>query len=115
MSTFTVVEGTWCGVILSTDDWVEAEALATSMHSKGKDARVRGTHPTHVWGPPRPEAGDPDRSRRCARCDGWDNGSYGSHLPCGYDHKGRALVTIIEDELRARKEAASDGEPAEQV
>lgn len=84
-------------VILRTDDWVNAQQAAVTAHSKGKLCYVRGTHPTHDW--------DSQHPRRCRSCGGWDNGSYGSQAPCGYDWHGdggSSLVAALERELRKR-------------
>lgn len=82
-------------VVAETDDWVEAQRLVLESHhgynSRLPNLRIVGTHPTHVWS-----------GGRCTRCDGWDNGSYGSQAPCGYDWRSRALVTAVADELAAR-------------
>lgn len=85
-------------VLLETDDWVEAETLSCAYFHPGRNQflHVRGTHPTHDW--------DGQRPRRCRNCAGWDNGSYGSHAPCGYDFGGLALVTVLERENAAREE-----------
>jgi hypothetical protein len=86
---------------LATDDWAAAEQAASAGRwPKGGSLRVRGTHPSHQWGPPRPGQATPDR--RCTACGGWDNGSYGSHAPCGYDFKGGSLAAAIERELAGR-------------
>jgi hypothetical protein len=83
-------------VVATTGDWVEAQRLLLeSRHGhRPRNAprlRLTGTHPSHAW-----------VNRRCVRCDGWDNGSYGSQMPCGYDHRGLPLVTIVANELAAR-------------
>lgn len=86
-------------IILDTDDWVEALSAGES----GNFLRhVEGTHPTHQWGAPE-EGQLPDKSMRCTQCRAWDNGSYGSRAPCGYDFRGRALVTVIADEMKGRQ------------
>jgi len=91
-------------VILETDDWVEAESQALAKNwPKGDSLRVRGTHPSHDW--QRGIAGDPSQPwdhRRCRRCLAWDNGSYGSHAPCGYDWSKDSLVSALEREIAAR-------------
>lgn len=80
---FRVLDGSG-RVALDTDDWVQAEACALRLPHRGPIARILGTHPTHTW------AGE-----RCNSCGGWDNGSYGSHAPCGFDFDGRSLVEVI--------------------
>jgi hypothetical protein len=109
VSAFTVVNQHG-GVILKTDDWVDAQAAAIASHSHRSSnddwLSVRGTHPTHDWGLPHPDQGDsPPHARRCRNCGGWDNGSYGSQAPCGYDFAGTSLVGAIERELAAREAA----------
>lgn len=81
-------------VVAETDDWVEAQRLALESHhghSRQPYLRIVGTHPSHTW-----------ENRRCTACGGYDNGSYGSQAPCGYDWSRRALVTAVADELAAR-------------
>jgi hypothetical protein len=82
-------------VVAETDDWVEAQRLVLASHhgynARKPDLRIVGTHPSHTWS-----------DGRCAACGGFDNGSYGSQAPCGYDWRGRALVTAVADELAAR-------------
>jgi hypothetical protein len=86
-------------VIAETDDWVEAETRASAENwpeGFGHRLGIRGTHPTHDW----------DRQavlRRCRNCGGWDNGSYGSHAPCGYDWQGSSLAAALEREIAARE------------
>lgn len=101
MSTFKV-EDDRGRVVLETDDWVEAESKASARRRHGKFLYVRGTHLTHDWYRPGRTAGNPDGVPRCRKCDGWDNGSYGSHAPCGYDFGGAALVTVLEREIAAQ-------------
>jgi hypothetical protein len=95
-------------VLLETDDWVEAEsrALCRPGISNREIRYVRGTHPTHDWYRPGRSAGNPDGVPRCHRCGGWDNGSYGSHAPCGYDFQ-TSLVATIERELAARADGGT--------
>lgn len=93
-------------VLLETDDWVDAQKASIDMHNHSRLAYVRGTHPTHEWGDPHPGQ-NPRHYRRCKKCDGWDNGSYGSQAPCGYDWHGEggsSLVAAIERELAARNQ-----------
>lgn len=103
MSTFQVVKMHGyreAGTVLETDDWLEAQHAALSTHNGRTPGdqwlSVRGTHPSHEWGPPR------DGSPQCVRCGAWNNTSYGSQLPCGYDYGGRSLVAIVEDEMALR-------------
>lgn len=109
MSVFTVV--TDAGrVALETDDWVLAEhtCVEAARDSRKGLLRVRGTHPTHDWyRPDKASPGNPYRDRRCRNCGGWDNGSYGSHAPCGHDWSHDSLVSALERELAARQETAS--------
>ena len=94
--TFRVVNalahrGLW--VVLETDDWVEACSRALTRNWKpGEWLSVEGTHPSHTW-----------VARRCTTCGAWDNGSYGSQFPCGYDFRGESLVNTIDRELQARQ------------
>jgi hypothetical protein len=79
--------------VLETDDWAEAErrALTQNWPDPRTPLRVRGIHPTHDW--------DDQRPRRCRKCDGWDNGSYGSHAPCGFEWTGpggSSLIAVLE-------------------
>ena len=93
-------------VVLRTDDWVEACSAALSSNwPRGGQLYVRGTHPTHNWGPP--HAGQEPPDPRCTACGAWDNGSYGSQSPCGYDWSNDALVTALWRETQERKSAAS--------
>ncbi len=79
--------------VLETDDWVEACSRALTRNWKpGEWLSVEGTHPSHTW-----------VARRCTTCGVWDNGSYGSQFPCGYDFHGQSLVTTIDHELQARQ------------
>ncbi len=78
-------------VVLETDDWVEACSRALTR-KPGESLRVLGTHPSHTW-----------VARRCTTCGAWDNGSYGSQAPCGYDFRGQSLVTTIDRELQTRQ------------
>lgn len=96
MTIFTVYEKYSRRVLLETDDWVDAEVRSAPQRWRSKDepVSIRGTHPTHDW--------DDQHPRRCRKCDGWDNGSYGSHAPCGYDFGGMSLVGALERELAAR-------------
>ncbi len=98
MSTFTVYEHGGA-VVLETGDWVKAEerALAKNWPSARRPLCIRGTHPSHGW--------DDQRPPRCRACGAWNNGSYGSHAPCGYDFGEAPLITVIERELAARKQA----------
>ena len=101
MPTFSVV--TEAGYeLLATDDWVEAEAAVIKRDGMPRTGitHIRGTHPTHSWGPPR--EGQVERTPRCTRCGGWDNGSYGSHAPCGYEFT-ESLVATIRRELEHRR------------
>lgn len=101
MSTFQVADGRGHAV-LSTDDWVEALTAAESGNwPRGEVRRVRGTHPTHHWGPAHEGQQPPDP--RCTRCGAWDNGSYGSQAPCGYDWSGDSLCSALSRERAARQ------------
>jgi hypothetical protein len=100
VSTYQVRDGDGHEV-LATDDWVDAcSAALPSNWPRAKRLRVSGTHPTHDWGPPREGQRSPDL--RCTRCGAWDNGSYGSKAPCGYDFGGHSLVTALWQETQAR-------------
>lgn len=81
--------------VLDTDDWVEAQ-----RHVIGNPYnKVLGTHPTHSWG-------SGSKHGRCINCGAWDNGSYGSQSPCGYNWE-RSLVAEIVHILEAREAAAA--------
>jgi hypothetical protein len=95
-------------VILETDDWVQAESRAFPRPGTGSLLRVRGTHPTHDWGPPR-RGQNPRHTRRCRDCGAWDNGSYGSHAPCGYDWSRDTLASALEREIAARADREAAG------
>lgn len=102
MPVFTVTDRSG-RVLLETDDWVEALSLAEPVNWPRNDVRrVRGTHPTHDWGPPHPGQ-RPATDRRCTRCGGWDNGSYGSQAPCGYDWSRDSLCSALSRERAARR------------
>jgi hypothetical protein len=89
--------------VFETDDWVTAQQAALTRNwPRGRELHVRGTHPTHQWGPPHPGQ-NPAHSRRCTKCNGWDNGSYGSQAPCGYDWSRDSLVSALECEIRQRQ------------
>jgi hypothetical protein len=116
MAVFTVVNQRG-RTVLETDDWVDAQAatLDTHSHRLAHDdwLSVRGTHPTHDWGPPLPGQGDSaPHARRCVKCGGWDNGSYGSQAPCGYDFAGASLVAVIARELASRAKCIPACPPA---
>lgn len=85
MSTFKIVDS-FGSVVARTDDWIEAHRIERLTRTE-RDAllSIRGTHPSHKW------AGE-----RCITCGAWDNGSYGSHAPCGYDFAGRSLAAILD-------------------
>lgn len=83
-------------VLLETDDWLEAEAEAQAGRSRvvSPDQElpvVVGTHPTHNF----------SHGERCANdgCGSYNNGSCGSHAPCGHDFRaeGKSLHRLIED------------------
>jgi hypothetical protein len=83
-------------VLLETDDWLEAEAEATRYRVVSADQQlpqVKGTHPSH----------DFTRGEACAHdgCGAHDNGSYGSHAPCGTEFR-ISLHQMIEDWRSAR-------------
>jgi hypothetical protein len=102
MSAFQVVDDHG-SLVLETDDWVAAETRALSRNwPSGRILHVRGTHPTHQWGPPHEGQRPPDP--RCTRCGAWDNSSYGSHAPCGYDWSRDSLATALWRETRAREQ-----------
>lgn len=69
-------------VLLETDDWLAAEAeverfMRTSPITMARDLpRIVGVHPSHDFDP---------RKKTCRNegCRSWNNGSYGSHAPCG--------------------------------
>lgn len=86
MSTFTVVNKQSGTVTLRTDDWMAAERAAL-VRPHSPLLNVKGTHPTHDF-----------VGGRCSRCGARDNGSYGSHAPCGFDFEGRPLIAILQDE-----------------
>ncbi len=92
-------------VIFQTDDWVEFERFQLELNNKNQVGRysagytTEGTHPSHEWS----RSKSSSVTTRCSRCGAWDNGSYGSHAPCGYDFGQLPLVTIIEHaETRAQ-------------
>ena len=82
-------------VILETDDWLEAEAKVSSFLRDNRNTmqrelpQVRGVHPSHEFA----TTGNPT----CLNCGAWNNGSYGSHAPCGFDFEGRSLHSHIEE------------------
>lgn len=93
MTTFRVMDGQT--VVLETDDWVAAERKAVDAlrEFRPRVLSIRGTHPTHDW--------DDQHPRRCRACGGWDNGSYGSHAPCGYEFDGPLLTALAREESHA--------------
>lgn len=101
MSTFEVYNRDTGVVVLHTDDWVEAEWHEHEALKRGTLLYMRGTHPTHDWSGPRKHGGI-TMVRTCAGCGAYDNGSYGSHAPCGYDFGGSSLVAALEREMAAR-------------
>lgn len=96
-------------VHLRTDDWVEAERAVMDAHyyrpgGHSQELSIRGTHPSHEFGMAVLLPGEPEFKRadhRCSKCGAYNNGSYGSHAPCGYQFDG-ALVTVITRELAQR-------------
>jgi hypothetical protein len=102
MSIFRVADGHG-HTVLETDDWVEALSRAEQVNwPRGGALYVRGTHPTHDWGPPH-EGQYPPGSRRCTNCGSWeDGGSYGSQAPCGYDWSQDSLCSALSRERAAR-------------
>ena len=106
MSTYTVKDDRG-NVRLETDDWVDAQAAALSHNwPRGRTLTVTGTHPTHEWGPPHEGQRPPDP--RCTKCGAWDNGSYGSVAPCGYDWSRESLATALWKETQAREAAPGE-------
>lgn len=103
--TFAVMEHGG-SIVLRTDDWVEAEA-ACLLPAVGDwpetYRRIKGTHPTHEW--------DEQNPRRCGRCGGYDNGSYGSHAPCGYIWGTGNLWAAVKRELEARGSSLAELRP----
>lgn len=112
MATFRVQDGHT--TVLETDDWVEAERCAVNA-SPQRSLSVIGTHPTHDWDrrepthlssswPPAHWAAPMGAlsGARCRRCGAWDNGSYGSHAPCGYDWSKDSLMAALDREEAAR-------------
>lgn len=92
-------------VVCETDDWVEAERAHMDLHRKPgayKQGRPRleGTHPSHDFQPvdlsTKPAGWKSGGDDQCVNCGAIDNGSYGSHAPCGYDFEGRPLIVEIE-------------------
>jgi hypothetical protein len=86
--------------VLATDDWLEAEAKVSEWlrhHPNTMQMRelpeVRGVHPSHDFPPP----GKGNPTCRNEGCRSWNNGSYGSHAPCGFDFEGKSLHTLIEE------------------
>lgn len=100
---FTVVTAAM-DVLLETDDWVLAQAVAIDRH--GDSIRyVKGVHPSHEWPPGSASTADNWDSRgvrKCVKCGAWDNTSYGSQGPCGYNWDA-SLVAVIEREMAARE------------
>lgn len=90
-------------VLTETDDWVDAQSRALVENwPRGGRLYVRGVHPTHDWDG-KPGSQFPGRERRCRNCGTWDNGSYGSQSPCGYDWSHDSLVSALEREIAARE------------
>ncbi len=86
-------------VIFQTDDWVELERFQLELDHT-VNYMIEGTHPSHEWR----RSKSSSVATRCSRCGAWDNGSYGSHAPCGYDFGQLPLATIIEHaETRAQE------------
>lgn len=88
-------------VLLETDDWLEAEAEASRYRVVSADQelpQVKGTHPTH----------DFTGGQMCANdgCHSRNNGSYGSHAPCGLEFSG-SLMSMIEDWRTAREQSGA--------
>jgi hypothetical protein len=85
--------------VLETDDWVDAQKTAIDAMRRSVLLSVHGTHPTHHWdtrqSPP-----------RCRDCGSWDNGSYGSQSPCGYDWNRASLTDALTNELAKRAQEA---------
>lgn len=107
MSAFTVVRKreipvrtirTVYEVVVETDDWVEAERTCSDALKRSELLSIQGVHPTHTF-PHEP----PSRDDRCVDCGAINNGSYGSHAPCGYDFGGKSLLSALDDEEAMRK------------
>jgi hypothetical protein len=87
-------------VLLETDDWREAERAAMRYRPNvvQRDLpEVRGTHPSHNFDPAKLGASDVCRNEGCGS---HNNGSYGSHAPCGFDFGGRSLLQVLEEDPR---------------
>lgn len=92
-------------IVLTTDDWVLAEAACLLPAVGAWPAtyrRIEGTHPSHDW--------DAQSPRRCRNCSGFDNGSYGSHAPCGHRWTGSLRATVCR-ELEQRGSSLSEVRP----
>ncbi len=82
---------TYCEeVLLETDDWLAAHAkvMDSMPHIFSPDQElphVVGVHPTHVFA-----------DGECLRCGACNNGSYGSHAPCGTEFP-TSLAAMVED------------------
>lgn len=82
-------------VLLETDDWLEAEAFVVRKSRPSRDSMqqdiplIRGVHPSHDF------ATEGNPTCRNEGCRSWNNGSYGSHAPCGYDFGGQSLMHHI--------------------
>lgn len=79
-------------VLLETDDWLEAEAEVRRIRNhphmmENEVPQIRGVHPSHDFA----TSGNPT----CKKCGARNNGSYGSHAPCGFDFAGRSLAVIL--------------------
>ncbi len=99
MSTFKVVQhgAASSRTVFETDDWLAAEAFAADARRRnqrlgnldGNNFSVEGVHPSHHFVQAQGET-------RCTVCGTYDNSSYGSHAPCGFDSGGKSLAWHIE-------------------
>lgn len=83
-------------VLFETDDWLEAEAEVANLIARaargsrtGTLPEIKGVHPTHDFD---------TRSTICHNdgCGAWNNGSYGSHAPCGTEFTTSLAQMIAE-------------------
>lgn len=100
LETIFRVENRHGETVLETDDWVDAQKAAIDAMRGSVLLHVHGTHPTHDWDSRQSPA-------RCLNCGSWDNGSYGSQSPCGYDWDRASLTDAITNELAKRAKEAT--------
>ena len=97
-----LVDGQRTTELLRTDDWLEAnDEVSDRPRDEQARIRIQGVHPTHSFVVAQGES-------LCIQCGAFENGSYGSQAPCGFDFEGRSLAWHIQ-RWRERRDASERG------